>query len=203
MRFGRGAVSAGLAAALAAASFLWRPQTPQHADAGILPAPAPSDSTTTVNGTRTQLTQAELVNEIERAQRAIAAQIGQPPPSGPIEGCPPYISAFEWGIFQGVAKTHSDPQGELTLLVNRLRFTRLESLWRSMQLKASDPALRHRLARQLLDEIPGRVLARQLDLAQAQSLQQQLLDDLVSNPDTRLQRTSQESQRLSRPGIMQ
>lgn len=203
MSFGKAVASAGLAVALATASLLWKPPSPQRSNAKALAEAAPSDPIATIDGTRVQPTQAQLVSEIEQAQLAIATQIGQPPPSGPIEGRPPYISEFEWGIFEGVAKTHSDPKQELALLVNRLRFTRLESLWRSMQSTATTPELRRRLARQLLDEIPGRVHARQLDLAQAQSLQQQLLDDLISDPKTRLQRASQESLRLSRPGLMQ
>lgn len=197
MSFGRGAASAGLATALAVASFLWWNAGSAHPQPEAVPilsipsAAAPGDPSAP--------TPTRLVTEIEDAQRAVIAQVGQPPYSGPIGIRPDFVSEFEWQVLEGVARTHADPRSELTLLVNRMRFSRLQTLWRSLRSSGADIDLRQRLGWQLLGEIPGRVSEHQLDLAQAQALQLQLLDDLVSDPGERIRRTSEESLRLSRP----
>jgi hypothetical protein len=149
-----------------------------------------------INDPQQPLSVAQIASDIGTAQKAIAAQIGQPPYSGEVSRKPDFVSALEWQIFLGVARTHRDPAQELTLLVNRLRFTRLEALWRSLQPHGEDADLRHRLAQQLLDEIPGRVRAAQFDRAQAQTLQLELVEDLVSDPRERIERVSNESRRL-------
>lgn len=195
----RVALAAVAVALVAAATLLSASVSPRPAAQQLLPDEVSHDPEMTVDGDRIRQSPAQLVSEIEAAQQAIATQIGQPPLSGPVLQRPDFISNLEWRVFQGVARTHDNPAAELTLLVNRLRFTRLEDLWRSLLANHRAPRRRLQLARQLLDEIPDRVREHQFDLAQAQALQLQLLEDLVSDPYVRLQQASRESLRLETP----
>jgi hypothetical protein len=202
MRPGKVWALIGPAAILIVAGILWPREStplpkanPVSSVPEVQPAPGPRGEA------QAPSTRRQIAQEIAAAQDAITQQIGHPPYSSPITQRPDFVSPLEWKIFEGVARTHADPAQELALLVNRLRFARLESLWRSLRNAGSKPELRRVLAQQLLDEIPERVRERQFDRAQAQSLQLELLGDLVSDPVQRVQRASEESLRLSEPAV--
>jgi hypothetical protein len=200
MRLGKVWASMGPAAVLIAAGILWSRESILAPTANPVPStPEAQSPPGSKRETQAPLTRRQLAREIAAAQGAIAGQVGRPPYSSPVTQRPDFVSPLEWKIFEGVAQTHADPAQELTLLVNRLRFTRLEALWRSLRSAGGNSEPRRILARQLLDEIPGRVRERQFDRAQAQSLQLELLEDLVSDPVQRVRRASAESLRLSEP----
>jgi hypothetical protein len=202
MRPGKAWALIGPAAILIAAGILWSRESVSPSTANPIPfAPEAQPPPGSRGEARAPSSRLQLVQEIAAAQDSITQQVGHPPYSSPITQRPDFVSPLEWKIFEGVAQTHADSAQELTLLVNRLRFTRLESLWRSLRNADSKLELRHTLAQQLLDEIPGRVRERQFDRAQAQSLQLELLGDLVSDPVQRIRRASEESLRLSGPAV--
>ncbi|MEO1902081.1 MAG: hypothetical protein ABGX87_10035 [Alcanivorax sp.] len=137
----------------------------------------------------------ELARQQEQAARAVELQLGEPELSGPVSERPDFVSPLEWQVLKSVAAGKADDDRELTRLVNRLRFAKLREHWAT--LKGSQRVeKRHAIARQLLDDIPRRVDQREMDVSQAQQLQQQLLADLISDPERRRQRAAEEARRI-------
>lgn len=136
----------------------------------------------------------------EVAAQAAALQLGQKPVSGPVSIRPDFVSEMEWQVLQGVADQAAarglDRAKEMTRLVNDLRFNKLLEQWGA----STQATTRHALAGQLLDELPAHVGAGELDHAAARKLQQQLLADVLSDPEARAARAEQEAARL--PGML-
>lgn len=106
---------------------------------------------------------------------------------------PDYVSEMEWQILKGVVANSADPDRELGRLVAKLRFTRQLELWQEM---APQDVRRHALTLRLLEDIPQQVTNRDLDPDVARTLQQQLVDAGIADPDTRAARLMTERQRL-------
>jgi hypothetical protein len=180
---------------VAGAALLWWP-LPGNPEATNRPTP---DTADTPGGTpRTEEGDAqyrELAEQQEQAARALQYQLGEPEFRGPIDERPDFVSPMEWRVLKRVAAGKPDSDRELTRLVNRIRFAKLREYWDT--LKGSNHVdKRHAIARQLLDDIPRRVDQREMDTSQAQQLQQQLLADLIPDPEKRRQRAAEEAERI-------
>ncbi|EKF72837.1 hypothetical protein A11A3_16722 [Alcanivorax hongdengensis A-11-3] len=180
---------------MAGAALLWwllpgnpkATNSPAHDIAAI-----PGDTTQSEEGNEQYR---ELAQQQEQAARAVEHQLGKPEISGTIDERPDFVSPMEWRVLKSVAAGQPDSDRELTRLVNRLRFAKLREHWD--KLKGSDhDQERHAIARQLLDDIPQRVDQQEMDASQAQQLQQQLLADLISDPQKRRQRAAEEARRI-------
>lgn len=137
----------------------------------------------------------QLAEQQEQAARALEGQLGEPEFDGPISERPDFVSPMEWRVLKSVAAGKADSDRELTRLVNRIRFAKLREHWDELR-GSSRTDQRHAIARQLLDDIPNRVDQQEMDVSQAQQLQQQLLADLISDPERRRQRAAEEARRI-------
>ena len=180
------------------ASFWWlSPGSPEAKDS---PTGEVAASNAATNGDTAQTQQdseqyRQLAEQQEQAARAVEGQLGEPEFDGPISERPEFVSPMEWRVLKSVAAGKADSDRELTRLVNRIRFAKLREHWDT--LKSSDQAdRRHAIARQLLEDIPRRVDQQEMDRSQAQQLQQQLLADLISDPEKRRQRAQEEAERI-------
>ena len=177
-----------------AAWFWWSsPGSPEAQD-------SPTDEVAATNVDSAQTEQdseqyRELAEQQEQAARAVQGQLGEPEFDGPIKERPDFVSPMEWRVLKSVAAGEADSDRELTRLVNRIRFAKLREHWDNLQ-GSSQADQRHAIARQLLDDIPHRVDQQEMDVSQAQQLQQQLLADLISDPEKRRQRAAQEAKRI-------
>ena len=143
--------------------------------------------------------QAEI-QQLAGEQTAAASVVTRQPELKPVDRHlterPEYVSPMEWAMLQGVAQQDADPPRMLARLVNSLRFTRQTEVWESLP-KTSDQAIRRgRLAEQLLQDLPNRVLQGDLALDDAQSRLVALLADAVPSPDARQTRQHVELARL-------
>lgn len=184
-----------LVALVAGAALFWWPLSDSpEATHGPSPdtAATPGDTARTEEGGEQY---PELTRQQEQAARAVEHQLGEPELSGPVTERPDFVSPMEWRVLKSVAAGKADSDRELTRLVNRIRFAKLREHWDT--LKGSDQAdRRHAIARQLLEDIPQRVDQQEMDKSQAQQLQQQLLADLISDPEKRRQRAQEEAERI-------
>lgn len=132
-------------------------------------------------------------------QTAVAKQIEQDPLikpyAGEVKDKPSFLSDMEWSMLQGVANQQAAPAKALTQLVNTVRFNKLLELWQGLP-TSGEAAKRQVVAEQLLDDLPTRVQAGDVEQAEALKLQPQLLADVVHDPRERAQRASQEAKRL-------
>lgn len=160
--------------------------------------PAPDTAATTDDTPQTEAGNEqypELARQQEQAARAVEHQLGEPELSGPVSERPDFVSPIEWRVLKSVAADNADSDRELTRLINRIRFAKLRERWD--KLKGGNHAdERHAIARQLLADIPRRVDQQEMDISQAQQLQQQLLADLISDPEKRRQRAAEEAKRI-------
>ena len=177
-----------------AAWFWWSsPGSPEAQD-------SPTDEVAATNVDSAQTEQdseqyRELAEQQEQAARAVQGQLGEAEFDGPIKERPDFVSPMEWRVLKSVAAGEADSDRELTRLVNRIRFAKLREHWDKLQ-GSNQADQRHAIARQLLDDIPHRVDQQEMDVSQAQQLQQQLLADLISDPEKRRQRAAQEAKRI-------
>jgi hypothetical protein len=114
------------------------------------------------------------------------------PLTGRLTQRPDFVSPMEWQVLQGVARQQANSDQVLTRLVNNLRFNKQLTAWRSMPATSQ----RLQLAQLLLADIPVHVALQELTLDDAKKLQQQLLADIVPDPQQRRQRLEQEGKRL-------
>lgn len=113
----------------------------------------------------------------------------------PITARPDFVSPVEWQILKGVSLQSDDSDAALTRLVNNLKFAKQQASWETLA-GSKDVDKRHALARQLLRAIPARVANHDMNRGQAQQLQQTLLQDLISDPELRRQRATEEAKRI-------
>lgn len=106
---------------------------------------------------------------------------------------PTYITEMEWQVLQQIAQQKSPAEDALVHLVNNLRFVKQVELWHSL-IKTTPEA--QALAELLLTDIPTRVQQQDLDLQQAQQLQQELISILAVDAYTRHQRITTEAKRI-------
>lgn len=136
----------------------------------------------------------DTVTAMQREAESAAAQaVGFPPLAGPVTERPAYVSVVEWQILKAVAEQQPNSEQALTNLVNKLRFSKQWELWQVAQPGAKSDAL----AQQLLNDIPLQVENRDLAVGDAQMLQTQLLEQLVSNPEQRRLRAAEEAARIN------
>lgn len=143
--------------------------------------------------------QQRVAGQQKVAAAAVLHSSGAKALTGVVAQRPDFVSPLEWEVLQGVARQNDDPGKELTRLVNNLRFSKQEEQWRALaaaSTASTDAAVRHALAWQLLDDIPARVTDRALDEAGARHLQQELLADVMADPQVRTQRATREAARL-------
>ncbi|MDE2402236.1 MAG: hypothetical protein KGL90_11285 [Burkholderiales bacterium] len=198
-----GVVGVALAVAGAGgAALFWWPGAPQQA---AVSAMEPTRGVAALADHATSAMTAGAVPDVAAvvAQQVAAAQeIERQPDTKPVKGStkerPAFVSAMEWQMLQGAAQQHATPDKELTRLVNNLRFMKQLELWQSMS-TSSDLAKRQLLATQLLDDLPQRLINGELELAEAQKLQQGFLEDAVRDPQERTRRAAQEALRLVLP----
>lgn len=188
-----------LAAMLATTAFIvWQRQTEKAAPVAASGIHAVSDNQaarTTPAATGAGPGQDAIQAGQSEAMNALLAEIGSKPLSAPPTQRPDFVSPLEWQVLQGVAGQHARPDQELLRLVNNLRFNKALELWRSGTIiRGSSQALA--LEKQLLDEIPSRVVLQEMGLAEAQPLQLALLKDLVPDATERQQRAEEEAARL-------
>lgn len=100
---------------------------------------------------------------------------------------PPDFSAEEWSTLQSATADAPQPERELARLVSYLRFQKGFVQWQSLQ-NSPDIAGRHRLAEQLLAQLPDRVRQGEMGAGEVTLLQQALLADLVPDETQRQQR---------------
>lgn len=106
---------------------------------------------------------------------------------------PDYVSPLEWNILQGLAAQSADHDAALARLINKLHFSKQRDAMQNQEINAS---ARARLAEQLLKDIPDQLHDGNLDFSEAQKLQEQLLEVIVSDPEQRRLRANTERQRL-------
>lgn len=109
---------------------------------------------------------------------------------------PADFTAEEWATLRSATANEAQPERELARLVNYLRFQKGFAQWQSLQ-NSADVAARHRLAEQLLTQLPERVRHGELGGGEATLLQQALLADLVPDETSRQQRLSQAQAELA------
>jgi hypothetical protein len=137
-----------------------------------------------------------MVAQQNEAAKVLADQPDMKPIVGPVKERPPYVSRMEWAMLQGVAQQQTDPDKELTRMVNFLRFSKQMELWEAMPKTPENAAKRQVLAAQLVDDLPSRVATGELDLKDAQGKLTAFLADAVSDPNVRRQREDAEGKRL-------
>lgn len=106
---------------------------------------------------------------------------------------PTYITEMEWQVLQQIAQQKSPAEPALVHLVNNLRFVKQVELWHSL-VKTNPEG--QALAELLLRDIPTRVQQQDLDLQQAQQLQQELISTLTVDANVRHQRIKEEAKRI-------
>lgn len=100
---------------------------------------------------------------------------------------PSDFTAEEWSTLQSASAESEQPRRELARLVGYLRFQKGFALWQSMH-DSPDVATRHRLAEQLLTQLPERLRQGELGAGEVTLLQQALLADLIPDEALRQQR---------------
>lgn len=116
---------------------------------------------------------------------------------GVISERPDFISPVEWYVVNGVADRSPDPEKELTRLVNNFRFIKQMELWEAMSGSTGNEKLkRDEIAEHLLNGLPARISARDMDKSQAQRIQFTLLSDLEPDSTVREQRLAEEALRI-------
>lgn len=129
-----------------------------------------------------------------QAQSVVRGDVGLPAPEVvltapvPTDGTrPPDFSAKEWATLQSATADEAQPERELARLVGYLRFQKGFAQWQGLQ-NSPDTAGRHRLAEQLLAQLPERVRQGEMGAGEVTLLQQALLADLVPDEAQRQQR---------------
>lgn len=145
-----------------------------------------------LNLTREQAEQQQM-----QATKAAERQVGALPLTGPVTERPAYVSELEWSALRQAAAMRPDSTGELTRMVNHLRFMKHLELWRG--LAPADAPRRQAVAQALLDELPARVGNSEIGRTEAVTLQSALLADLVADPAERARRVETEGKRLVGP----
>lgn len=100
---------------------------------------------------------------------------------------PADFSAEEWTTLTSAAAESERPQLELARLAGYLRFQKGFASWQALH-NSPDVAARHRLAEQLLAQVPERLRQGEIGAGEATLLQQALLSDLVPDETQRQQR---------------
>jgi hypothetical protein len=169
-------------------------------------ASAPAIDTATVASSAMQDVPApQVVEQLIDQQKASAQKIAQDieaapqikPVKGNVSEKPSFMSDMEWGILQAVSQQQADPDKALTALVNKLRFTKQLEVWQDLP-SSTDPSKRKLLANELLEDLPQRLSHEDMDLAGAQKLQSQLLQDAETDEKARAKRAAKEAKRLEK-----
>lgn len=138
--------------------------------------PIPSSSTPTPLSTPQ-----EVLKNLNKQQTKAAVVVEQDPLiapiTSPVDKKPNFVSETEWQILTATAQTNSNPEQELTRLINLLRFNKQIELWQSIQKSDHNPKW-HALANQLLNELPARVAGGEINEQEARKLKQELLEYL-------------------------
>ncbi|MDQ5926395.1 MAG: hypothetical protein QG554_1337 [Pseudomonadota bacterium] len=103
---------------------------------------------------------------------------------------PPDFSDEEWGLLNIAARESEQPQVELARMVSYLRFQKGFAQWQALQ-NSPDVAARHRLAEQLLAQLPERIKHGEMGAGEINLIQQALLMDLVPDEAQRQTRLKQ------------
>lgn len=146
---------------------------------------------------------AEQLDEVKRLQGQQAAAtsvVARQPELKPVDRSmserPEYVSPIEWAMLRGVAQQDADPPKMLARLVNSLRFTKQMELWEGLSTSPDQVEQRHRLAAQLLEDLPNRVAQGDLALEDARDKLDALIADAVEATAGRAQRWQKEWGRL-------
>ncbi|OGB68043.1 MAG: hypothetical protein A3G29_05665 [Burkholderiales bacterium RIFCSPLOWO2_12_FULL_64_99] len=127
-------------------------------------------------------------NSVVRGDIGVSAPASLIPEALPSDGSRPTdFSAQEWSTLQAATADAPQPERELARLVSYLRFQKGFAQWQSLQ-NTPDIAGRHRLAEQLLAQLPERVRQGEMGAGEVTLLQQALLVDLVPDETQRQQR---------------
>ncbi len=126
----------------------------------------------------------------------VRSDIGLPDPAQvltaplPDDGSRPAdFTEAEWATLRSATADEAQPERELARLVSYLRFQKGFAQWQRLQ-DSSDVAARHRLAEQLLTQLPERVRQGEMGAGEATLLQQALITDLEVDETRRQQRLS-------------
>ncbi|MDF1781248.1 MAG: hypothetical protein P1U67_08140 [Alcanivoracaceae bacterium] len=123
--------------------------------------------------------------------------IDQPEYVGVVSERPDFISPVEWYVVNGVADRSPNPEKELTRLVNNFRFIKQMELWEALSgSTGSEKSKRNEIAEHLLNSLPARLSAQDMDKSQAQRIQLTLLSDLEPDPKIRQKRLAEEARRI-------
>ena len=112
-------------------------------------------------------------------------QLGVPLPKDGAR--PPDFTPEEWRTLRSATANEPEPERELERLVSYLRFQKGFAKWQTLQ-DSPDIAARHRLAEQLLSQLPDRVRQGEMGGGEATLLLQALIADLEPDDTARQQR---------------
>lgn len=111
------------------------------------------------------------------------------------DGRPAFLQPEEWAALQEALKDNPQRDQEMRRILGYLRFQKKFELWQTMR-ESPDAAQRQALAREMLDELPPRVASGEVNIGEAQMLQTALIEDFVTDPESRRQRIAAEAARL-------
>jgi hypothetical protein len=118
----------------------------------------------------------KINQEQTAAQQVIADHVVILPIEGTIRTRPAFVSEIEWNMLQSVAQANTNPDQELNHLVNLLRFNKMIEQYQRPH-STLTPADTHRLATQILAELPNHINSGDIDRNDARQLKDQLSRD--------------------------
>lgn len=138
-----------------------------------------------------------VLEQQKEAAKIIEAQTDMKPITGPITERPAFVSPMEWAMLQGVVQQHAQPDKELTRMVNFLRFMKQMEAYEALPRTPDNAAKRKSLANQLVEDLPNRVQAGDLDFKDAQGNLTQWLPDAEPDEQARQQRADAINKRMN------
>lgn len=130
-----------------------------------------------------------------QANDAVVAETAFTPLHSPLKDRPDYVSSLEWSVLRQLASSREHPEQALVNLVLALRFNKQVDWWQQHHSVAPSATSEH-VAQFILDSIPERVENQDLDVAQAQQLQIEIIDATVADAGRRQQLRQREAQRI-------
>lgn len=142
-----------------------------------------------------QLSQEDINRMQKVANEAAVTEQGLSVVTAPLRSRPDFVSPLEWSVLKQVAASRDNSEQQLVNLVNNLRFNKQVDWWQQNH-SIAPPALTDRVASVILESIPARVAAEDLDVGQAQLLQSEIIDAMVIDADQRQTMRQREAQKI-------
>lgn len=142
-----------------------------------------------------QLSQEDINRMQKVANEAAVTEQGLSSLGDALRSRPDFVSPLEWSVLKQVAASRDNSEQQLVNLVNNLRFNKQVDWWQQNH-SIAPPALTDRVASVILESIPARVAAEDLDVGQAQLLQSEIIDAMVIDADQRQTMRQREAQKI-------